>query len=71
MTEPTYDSSNWPYRVRIFAPINQGGHLLIETCHRTTASRDTEIAAARSRRLRGEVGRIERLDYISCIREDL
>jgi len=46
---------DWPWHVRIYAPTNKGGHLLIETKHRTEASMD----AALSRRKRGEVGNVE------------
>lgn len=50
------------YLVRIYAPTNQGGHLLIETWHRTEASKEIEIAAALARARRGEVGYIHSVD---------
>jgi hypothetical protein len=53
---------NWDYRIRGYAPPNQGGHLLLETVHRGEASRDMEISAWKARMARGEVSHIEVVD---------
>ena len=50
------------YLLRLFAPVNRGGHLLLETWHRVEASKDVELAAAKARHARGEIGRIELVD---------
>lgn len=54
--------SEWLYRIRGYAPTNQGGELLLETVHASEASRDIEIAAWRARIRRGEVSHIEVVD---------
>lgn len=51
------------FHVRGFAPVNQGGHLLLETWHDSVPSKDMEVAAWRTRMRRGEVGRIEVDDH--------
>lgn len=48
--------NGWDYAVAIFSP---DGVLLLVTSHRGEASKDIEIAAAKSRRAKGEVGSIE------------
>jgi hypothetical protein len=50
--------SESPWRVRGYAPVNQGGRLLLETVHQTDVSKDIEVDVWKARRARGEVGRI-------------
>ena len=54
--------TDWPYVMRVFAPENTGGHLLIETRHRTQGSKGAELLACRERYRRGEIGRVEVVD---------
>jgi hypothetical protein len=54
----------WEYTIRAYAPTNQGGHLLIETVHVGTASRDIELSAYRERMRRGDVGHIEVISHV-------
>lgn len=56
----------WDYRIRAYAPPNQGGGLLLETVHRGEASRDMEISVFRDRMRRGEVSHIEVIDLHKC-----
>jgi hypothetical protein len=53
------------FLLRLYAPSNQGGGLLVETWHRTRASFQIELAVMRSRILRGEASRIEAEDCIT------
>ena len=56
-------AGDWDYTVRVYAPPNLGGHLLLETTHRGTASKDIELAVCRTRLARGEVGHVDVLDH--------
>lgn len=53
------------YRLRVYAPSNQGGGLLIETSHTSEACMRTELAVCRDRAKRGEVGKVEMRDYVN------
>lgn len=55
--------SDRDYTIRGYAPVNQGGGLLLETWHRGEASRDVELSAWRARMRRGEVSRVEIDDH--------
>lgn len=71
MSNMSNDVLAWPWRVRVYAPENLGGHLLIETRHSCESSKDVEVLAALSRRKAGEVGHIDvenrRLGHITRI----
>ena len=54
--------SNATHLLRIYAPVNQGGHLLIETWHIGDASMRMELAVAKTRYERGEVGHVQLVD---------
>jgi len=55
---------DWDYTLRIFAPPNRGGELLLETTHRGEASRDIELAVCRERMKRGEVSHVEVIAHV-------
>ena len=57
---------DWDYTLRIYAPSNQGGHLLLETTHRGETSKDIELQVCRMRMATGEVGHVEVLDHARC-----
>jgi len=46
------------WTIEMFAPTNQGGHLLLHTWHRGDASKDIEVQVCRTRQQRGELGRV-------------
>lgn len=55
------------YLLRAFAPVNQGGHLLIETWHRSEASKHVELLVLKDRSTRGEIGRVELVDLVTHV----